>query len=399
MLGLAEVDGALARLDADCADISANLVALESHAGTRFLDSAPLSGVSAARWTEAKAKIALIWSWFAAYRDVLDRAHLVRSRQSRPGAHELHELTELLQDNVITLGTADLPIEQRDLLGPLVTTTATSLPRLISDMTACFREVTTVIAVADSVGSVFLPELDKLDTRLRNVQTTLNGLGLAEIRHDLTGRVGRIADEVDRERGLALSDPLALDPDPARLHRLGDELTGITRELHELTEARDGLDERVRQVTASIARLEEAQTKAREAGATVRAKIRDHGVPEIVPVGAELRRELARASSAHWVTAAGALAAIEHAVSRALADAEASADTAEALLGRRNELRARLDAYRVKSARLRLNEDAAIGVLHERAYELLWTAPCDLPAATRALNAYQAAINDRGKVR
>ncbi|MET8763383.1 hypothetical protein [Lentzea sp. NPDC004782] len=149
LLGLAEVDGALARLDADSAGVSANLVALESHAGTRFLDAAALSGVSAVRWAEAKAKIALIWSWFAAYRDVLNRAHLVRSRPSRPGAQELRELTELLQGNVIALGTADLPIEHRDLLGPLVTTTATSLPRLIPDMTACFREVTAVVAVAE----------------------------------------------------------------------------------------------------------------------------------------------------------------------------------------------------------------------------------------------------------
>ena len=36
----------------------------------------------------------------------------------------------------------------------------------------------------------------------------------------------------------------------------------------------------------------------------------------------------------------------------------------------------------------------ALDALHTRAHELLWTAPCDLPAATVAVRAYQRALED-----
>jgi hypothetical protein len=71
-------------------------------------------------------------------------------------------------------------------------------------------------------------------------------------------------------------------------------------------------------------------------------------------------------------------------------------DTAAALLGRRRELRGRLDAYRVKAAQLRLTEDAEISARYQEAHDLLWTVPCDLRAATMALNRYQQAIAARG---
>jgi hypothetical protein len=65
------------------------------------------------------------------------------------------------------------------------------------------------------------------------------------------------------------------------------------------------------------------------------------------------------------------------------------------LLDRRAELRGRLEAYQVKAARLGHAEDAELSGLHDEAHEILFTAPCDLPAATRALNRYRQAIQDR----
>ncbi|MGH3881629.1 MAG: hypothetical protein ACRDSK_31790, partial [Actinophytocola sp.] len=69
------------------------------------------------------------------------------------------------------------------------------------------------------------------------------------------------------------------------------------------------------------------------------------------------------------------------------------------LLDRRAELRGRLEAYRVKAARLGYGEDLALEKLHLRAQELLFTAPCDLAAATRALNRYQQGLQDRERPR
>jgi hypothetical protein len=91
-----------------------------------------------------------------------------------------------------------------------------------------------------------------------------------------------------------------------------------------------------------------------------------------------------------------ALDALAAATERAREQVGEIRDTAAALLGRRAELRGRLDAYRVKAAQLRLAEDAEIAARYQEAYDLLWTVPCDLRAATKALNRYQQAIAARG---
>jgi hypothetical protein len=55
-------------------------------------------------------------------------------------------------------------------------------------------------------------------------------------------------------------------------------------------------------------------------------------------------------------------------------------------------LRGRLEAYRAKAARLGYAEHEELTAVHGRARELLYTAPCDLRAATRAVFAYQQAL-------
>jgi hypothetical protein len=65
---------------------------------------------------------------------------------------------------------------------------------------------------------------------------------------------------------------------------------------------------------------------------------------------------------------------------------------AEGLLARRTELRGRLEAYRAKAAARGLAEHDDLSTLYTRAHELLFTAPCDLRASTRALHAYQHAL-------
>ncbi len=62
------------------------------------------------------------------------------------------------------------------------------------------------------------------------------------------------------------------------------------------------------------------------------------------------------------------------------------------LLGRREELRGLLDAYKAKAARLGQAEDTDLTARYDTARDLLWMAPCDLVAAGAAVNAYQQAI-------
>lgn len=57
-----------------------------------------------------------------------------------------------------------------------------------------------------------------------------------------------------------------------------------------------------------------------------------------------------------------------------------------------SRLRGRFEAYRAKSVRLGRAEEPRLLALADEVRELLWTRPCDLGAATRALAAYQRAL-------
>ena len=70
---------------------------------------------------------------------------------------------------------------------------------------------------------------------------------------------------------------------------------------------------------------------------------------------------------------------------------------AEAALDKRDELRGLLRAYKAKAARLGAAEDEDLAGRYEQAYRLLWTAPCDLPAAEAAVADYQRAILAKGR--
>ena len=59
----------------------------------------------------------------------------------------------------------------------------------------------------------------------------------------------------------------------------------------------------------------------------------------------------------------------------------------------RDELRGLLGAYKAKAARLGVAEEADLVASYDQARDLLWTAPCDLTAASTAVAGYQRAIH------
>jgi len=76
-------------------------------------------------------------------------------------------------------------------------------------------------------------------------------------------------------------------------------------------------------------------------------------------------------------------------VARGCRDAERQATE---LMDRRDELRGLLDAYQARAAKLGGAEDSELDKRYDRAHDLLWTAPCDLPAAAAAVTGYQQAV-------
>jgi hypothetical protein len=62
------------------------------------------------------------------------------------------------------------------------------------------------------------------------------------------------------------------------------------------------------------------------------------------------------------------------------------------MLGRRDELRGLLDAYKAKAAALGAAENAELEVAYGKARDVLWTAPCDLVGAAAAVTDFQQAV-------
>ncbi|WP_460719676.1 hypothetical protein [Nocardia heshunensis] len=395
-MAIAEVDQALARLDADHGEIRVNLAELEQHPGVRFLDGVPLTGVSAARWASGRARLDWLWAQLGLLERVVARAHEVRGRRTRPHQAELEELTELLCGPSVELAPQPIPLGQRDLLGPAAVTRSQTLAQLVAEMNAAYREVARLAAAAETVSATVLPGVDKAGLRLAQARRLAGELQLAAVDHPLPGRLDAIEARLNTQRAQGMSDPLGLAEggDPDGLTR---DLDDVLAKLEELRARRDSVAERAARLTVSLAEAEAAGRAAQATAATAAVKILGF-VPATVEPVSPLRDRLTRLNSGgarHWTRLSDDLVALARAMDAAGVAADAARDHAQALLDRRDELRGRVDAYRVKGARLGLSEDPAVNACYQRAYELLHSAPCDLATATRAVAEYQRAISEK----
>ncbi len=397
VLSREEVDRALDRLGADSDRIAASLVEMDGHAGHQLLRGATLSGDTARRWAEASAAMATLWEQFATYRGLVDRAREVRARRGRPGEEELAELTALLTDPVVELDSQQIPIERRGITGPAEVTQRITLDDLLGRMNAAFTMVTDVLATAEAAWSAAIGRLDPLEQDLHAVSVQAESVAAAD--RSVTAEVNRLRDELAAARELVLTDVLTAakaDPLPGIAARLG----ALRTRLGELVALRDSFDGRLAALERVLSDVEAVEADARRAHTVVLEKIANPGIPAPTARGsARLRSRIealaARRDSGDWASLATEVDELDRAGADTLDAARRALRAASGLLDRRGELRGRLEAYRVKAARLGYGEDLAMEKLHEQARELLFTAPCDLPAATRALNRYQQALQDR----
>lgn len=403
-----DVDRELTRLTTDGERIGEALVALDAHPGNRFLQGSSLTGRTEERWQATRADIAVLYQRFNLYQSVLDQARQVRARRNRPGAAELAELTTLLRGAAVVLDTEEIPLSRRSLTGPTTITHTMTLGELVAAMDRTYQRASDLVVAVDDVWTAAVRALDPLDQELEGARELCASLGLGEARHPLFAELDAIGTEVAELRARAFADPLTLyagepgsgRPDLAVADRLAARVTALRGELDTLAAVRADLDQRLAAARAAIDGVVAEEAGARADHDLVLDKIRSPAIQPVPDGTPELRLRLAGIAglvSRHdWSAVAAELAALATATGEAQARAHAVRDTAAALLGRRRELRGRLDAYRVKAAQLRLTEDAEISARYQEAHDLLWTAPCDLRAATMALNRYQQAIAARG---
>ncbi len=392
-----EVDRVLAAVQADSDRIAESLVEMDAHPGHRLLKDAALTGLTARRWAQARTAMATLWEQYATYRDMVARAQEVRARRAKPGDEELAELTDLLHGAVVELDSEAIPIERRGLTGPAQVTERITLADLLARMRQAFDTVTAVLAAAESAWSAAIGRFDPLDARLHAVSVQAESVGAA------VAAVAAIRRDLDRARELVLTDVLtvqASDALPDVERRIADLETRLPR----LARVRDEFAARLAAFESVLSDIEAVEATARQTYAAMVEKIASPGLP--VPgeqassaVRARLRRLADRQGTAGWDVLARESDDLERFATTALDGARTALRAITGLLDRRAELRGRLEAYQVKAARLGHAEDTELSRLHDDAHRILFTAPCDLAAATRALNRYRQAIQDRTQPR
>jgi hypothetical protein len=369
--------------------IQANLLELDQGFTRQLLDGAPLTGLTRQRWDTASAKLAGLWETYMAYSAVVDRVAELGTGGRRLAKKDLPELTGLLTGTSVRLTRAPLPLARRDLAD--TGRRELTIEASVAEMRKAFTEVA---EVTTAVEAVWAAEGDRLDAA-------------AEVLGKCKPLVAGLGDEVqaafrDAESSLASlragvnADPLALwhagQVDTSAADRLRDQVKGLAARVAELDRLRAAAQRRIDGLAAATAAARAARQEA--VAAWQRAAERVAAMPALPPdiADAPLAGLSALAVAGQWTRLQTEIDRCEAGLSAAAAQTQQAQQAVAAALGRREELRGLLSAYKAKAARLGVAEDADLAVRYDQVRELLWTAPCDLTAAEAAVAGYQRAI-------
>ncbi|MEV0841514.1 hypothetical protein AB0I55_18420 [Actinocatenispora sera] len=389
-----EADQRLTAIGEEYDRLAASMYALDSDPALRWLRAGGATGATAERLADLPQRVSVLWAHFSVAGDLLDAARAVRARRGRPSDDDLAELAALLREPMVALDAAGLPadgtgnpVARRLCLVDLI-------PMVVVDAAAAGKQLAAVQGALTALTDLVSPTADAVD----EVTTLAAEFGLTDLARPLIG-------ELDAVRGPALADPLTAAPDgtptaavTGRLGRLDESVAAARRRLSGLVALRDDYAGRRSGWTASLTALAEAEQAAGAAYRAAAAKIADPGLPPVPAAAEQLRSRLANLDELHrgaaWPALADAVASTEREIAAAADRARELRSAADGLLARREELRGRLAAYRAKAAALGRLEDTDVARRYSAAERLLYTAPCDLPAATRAVYGYQQALSE-----
>ena len=387
---------AVAEATAERDSIQANLLDLDGSFGKRMLAGATLTGESKLRWDAAAADLATLWEIFNAYAAVVDQAAELMAGARRPSDRELAQLTAWLTGASVELNRQQ-PLGRRGL-----TETGKSdltLAAAVQEMKRAFASVADVVAAAESVWNETAEGLGEVGTQLAAAKEQLGDLSDDEV----TGALAAAETELGQLRGLLNSDPLALwhggGVDTTRLERLRKQAAAVAARAADIARLRADAQQRIAVAAAAVAAVRAAREDAASARERAEAKIAAPGLPPPADA-AVLEARLAALdklrAAGRWARLSAELDTIEAEAAAATQRCREAQRAAEALLGRRDELRGLLGAYQAKAARLGAAENTELSTLYSQAQDLLWTAPCDLDASAAAVTRYQRAIGGLG---
>ncbi|HET8684924.1 MAG TPA: hypothetical protein VFM54_24090 [Micromonosporaceae bacterium] len=391
-----EADRAITQLEADCTRFADTLVTtVESHPGYQYLRTHPVTGRTQDVRQEQEQCMRLLWAYHHVLSSTLQSARRVRDRRDRTGHAKLVELTRLLRDGVVGLGTDGMPVEP-DTSAPVE---RVSLTVLSSRLDQACADAVAVLTRVDQASLEVATRLSALAGALGQLRTAAATVGA---RQDPT--IDRLLTTFTELSRAAVDDPLgtvttgsaaagAAGPADVALRALEADVNAAGQRLADLSALRHAYPKRMEALRRLVDAVGTAEDVAHQAYSAATAKIMQPGLaPPAGQVG-ELRAGLADVEryerANRWQRIAQVLPMLERAGEAALGRAQEREAAANALLARRDELRGRLDSYRVKADHLGLGEHAELSRAYRAAWDLLWTAPCALPAAARAVWRYQ----------
>jgi chromosome segregation ATPase len=380
---------AAAKVRAERDAIQANLLELNDDFTKQLLDGAPLTGQTRKSWDAAMAKLDSLWETYNAYSAAVDRVAELAPGGRRPSKKDLPELTELLTGTSVRLTPVKAPLARRDLAD--TGRQEISLDASVAAMRKAFTEVAEVTSAVEAVWNEVGGRLDAVAEELRRARSLVAGLG-----DEADAAFGDAQSSLDSQRAAVNADPLALwrdgSADTSAADQLTNQVAGLTARLADLDRLRAQAQRRIDDLRTATAAAQAARQDV--IAAWDRAAERIAGLPALPPDIAEpaLSSLTALAAAGRWSRLQAELDRCESDLAASAAHTQYAERSVATALGRRDELRGLLGAYKAKAARLGAAEDVDLAARYNEARELLWTAPCDLAAAAAAVTGYQQAI-------
>jgi hypothetical protein len=379
-----ELDRRLEALHTAVDRIGQNLVELEVDSTRELLEATKLDGESAEEWASASANVIQLWQSHG-----LLQAHLERATKLRDG-RRFDELEALLSGQTIELGSTDVPLGQRTLLGESQLAERCSAEQLMQRMSSSFDDVKRVLARIGGAWETLIPRLDDVRRQLAECRQLAAGVGEGA-RHDLESA----GVQLDLLTTTRTSDPLAVEP--GAVDRLAHSIAEIRADLHSIAVCKSNFEDRL-----SDARLLAERVRAQvEAGRAAHAELLVKIAEPAAPAGLELREDpgaklatIAQLSvRGAWREACRELEQWTTCTASLLDEAQRIVRANKAPIESRNQFRALLDAYEVKAKHLGMVEDSELTAVYAQAHEALYTAPTDLSLLGRLVRRYQNTLN------
>ena len=377
--------GVLAERDA----IQANLLELDGSYTRQLLDGAPLTGRTRERWDKASATLASLWETYVAYSAVVDRVDELGVSGRPVQYRDLPELTGLLTGTSVRLTRARAPLARRDLADTGMQ--ELTLEASVAAMRRAFTKVAEVTSAVETVWTEVGRRLDAVAEELTRARPLVAGLG------DDTDAAFRDAQaNLDSLRGAVNDDPLAHwhdgRADTFAADQLKEQVADLTARIAELDRLRAQTQRKIDELRTATAAARAAREDA--IAAWHHAAERITGMPPLPPeiTDPPIASLTKLAAAGRWTRLQAELDRCHSDLAAATAATEDSQRSVDTALGRRDELRGLLGAYKSKAGRLGAAEDGDLAARYDQAYKLLWTAPCDLAVAAAAVTGYQQAI-------